>query len=89
MAVSERAVRLAVGTYNNQYMVIDLKRIRLSERISDGALWVVEQIPGLVEGGDQTDILRTGERRTRCPHEELQASLHTRTPVDNPHRLHE
>jgi len=48
------------GTYNNQYMVIDLKRIHLGVSIDDGALWVVEQIPGLVEGADQTQILRTG-----------------------------
>ena len=49
------------GTYNNQYMVIDLKQINLNKEIKNGALWVIEQIPGLVEGADQTDVLRTGE----------------------------
>lgn len=49
-----------LGTYNNQYMVIDLKKIHLKLTIEDNALWVVEQIPGLVVGHDQTDILRTG-----------------------------
>lgn len=34
------------GTYNNQYMVLDLKKVKLKENIEDGALWVVEQIPG-------------------------------------------
>ena len=35
-----------IGTYNNQYMVLDLKKIHLNQYIDDGALWVVEQIPG-------------------------------------------
>ncbi|XP_050392205.1 phospholipase B-like 1 isoform X1 [Patella vulgata] len=48
------------GTYNNQYMVIDLKQISLGKEIRDNALWVVEQIPSLVASGDQTKILRTG-----------------------------
>ncbi|XP_071963948.1 phospholipase-B 81-like [Antedon mediterranea] len=47
------------GTYNNQYMIIDRKKISKT-RIDDGALWVVEQIPTLVESGDQTAILRAG-----------------------------
>ncbi|XP_071797643.1 phospholipase B-like 1 isoform X1 [Asterias amurensis] len=46
------------GTYNNQYMVIDKKRI--SGEFLDGTLTVVEQIPGLVKTGDQTAILRAG-----------------------------
>ncbi|XP_060582693.1 phospholipase-B 81-like, partial [Ruditapes philippinarum] len=48
------------GTYNNQYMILDLRKIDLERNIHDGALWVVEQIPGLVEYGDTTPILRTG-----------------------------
>ncbi|XP_071106196.1 phospholipase B-like 1 [Haliotis cracherodii] len=48
------------GTYNNQYMIVDLKRIQLGSSILDDALWVVEQIPTLVKSGDQTAILRTG-----------------------------
>ncbi|XP_072043162.1 phospholipase B-like 1, partial [Amphiura filiformis] len=46
------------GTYNNQYMIIDRKRI--SKEIEDNALWVIEQIPGFVQSGDQTPILRAG-----------------------------
>ena len=34
------------GTYNNQYMILDLKRVDLKKTLQDGALWVVEQIPG-------------------------------------------
>ncbi|XP_025060591.1 phospholipase B-like 1 [Alligator sinensis] len=48
------------GTYNNQYMVLDLKKIKLQKRLDDGALYIIEQIPGLVEYSDQTDVLRRG-----------------------------
>ncbi|ESP01375.1 hypothetical protein LOTGIDRAFT_186156 [Lottia gigantea] len=48
------------GTYNNQYMIIDLKQIVLNKEVKDNALWVVEQIPTLVAAGDQSQILRTG-----------------------------
>lgn len=34
------------GTYNNQYMVLDLNRVEPLKDIHDNALWVVEQIPG-------------------------------------------
>ena len=39
-------VNVHTGTYNNEYMVLDLKKIELNKAINDGALWVVEQIPG-------------------------------------------
>jgi len=48
------------GTYNNQYMVVDLKKVTLSRELNVGTLWVIEQIPGLVVGADQTTILRAG-----------------------------
>ncbi|KAG9343084.1 hypothetical protein JZ751_015303 [Albula glossodonta] len=48
------------GTYNNQYMVVDLSKVSLRSRIEEGALTVVEQIPGLVEYSDQTQALRRG-----------------------------
>jgi hypothetical protein len=48
------------GTYNNQYMVLDLKKFHPGSGIDDGALWVAEQIPGLVATGDETNILRYG-----------------------------
>ena len=50
-----------LGTYNNQYMIIDLKRVELKKNIRDGALWVVEQIPTKIAAGDMTPILRTGK----------------------------
>ncbi|XP_057717076.1 phospholipase B-like 1 [Corythoichthys intestinalis] len=48
------------GTYNNQYMVLDRSKVKLGHSIADGALTVVEQIPGLVEHSDQTQVLRRG-----------------------------
>lgn len=44
------------GTYNNQYMVIDLKSFD-QKKISKGLLTIIEQIPGLVMHDDATDIL--------------------------------
>ena len=34
------------GTYNNQYMLLDLKKVELKKTLQNGALWIVEQIPG-------------------------------------------
>ncbi|XP_067101308.1 phospholipase B-like 1 [Osmerus mordax] len=48
------------GTYNSQYMVLDLKQVSLGRSISEGALMVVEQIPGLVLHSDQSQALRLG-----------------------------
>lgn len=48
------------GTYNNQYMVLDRSKVKLGHSLDDGALTVVEQIPGLVEYSDQTQALRRG-----------------------------
>ena len=39
-------------------MVVDLSRVSLGNWVADGALTVVEQIPGLVEYSDQTQALR-------------------------------
>jgi hypothetical protein len=48
------------GTYNNQYIVIDLNKIKLKNSIEDNTLRIAEQIPGLVVSDDLTPILRTG-----------------------------
>ena len=39
---------MCVGTYNNQYMVLDLKKVHLNNVLEDDALWVAEQVPGCV-----------------------------------------
>lgn len=49
------------GTYNNQFQILDMKLINYENdkvKINDGALWVMEQIPGLVHGEDLTNHLR-------------------------------
>ncbi|XP_073932118.1 phospholipase B-like 1 isoform X2 [Castor canadensis] len=48
------------GTYNNQYMVLDLKKVNLSKSLDKGTLYIVEQIPTFVEYSEQTDVLRKG-----------------------------
>lgn len=48
------------GTYNNQYMIIDLKKFVPGEQPRLGLLWVAEQIPGTVIAKDMTDVLRFG-----------------------------
>ncbi|XP_004460380.2 phospholipase B-like 1 [Dasypus novemcinctus] len=48
------------GTYNNQYMVLDLKKVKLNNSLGNGTLYIVEQIPTYVEYSEQTDILRRG-----------------------------
>ena len=44
------------GTYNNQYMVIDLKLFRPGRELQPGLLWVVEQLPGMTIAADQTQV---------------------------------
>lgn len=53
-----------LGTYNSQYMVVDLSRVSLGHSIKNGALTVVEQIPGKVMHSDQTQALRRGKKQT-------------------------
>uniref|UniRef100_A0A8C2NA07 Phospholipase B-like n=1 Tax=Capra hircus TaxID=9925 RepID=A0A8C2NA07_CAPHI len=48
------------GTYNNQYMVLDLKKVNLNRSLDEGTLYIVEQIPTYVEYSEQTAILRRG-----------------------------
>nr|BAN82155.1 phospholipase b [Ovophis okinavensis] len=48
------------GTYNNQYMILDTKKIKLQRSLEDGTLYIIEQIPKLVKYSDQTKVLRNG-----------------------------
>lgn len=48
------------GTYNNQYMVVDLKQFVPGEDPRPGLLWVAEQIPGQVVRADMTSTLALG-----------------------------
>ena len=49
------------GTYNNQFMILDLNKINLkSKSIPDKSLMIIEQIPGETETNDVTQYLRNG-----------------------------
>lgn len=50
----------ASGTYVNQYMIVDFKLFTPGHSLRDGTLWVIEEIPGLVAGADQSEALRRG-----------------------------
>lgn len=50
------------GTYNNQYMILDTKKIEFGNytKIQENALMIIEQIPGFLEVNDVTDHLKFG-----------------------------
>lgn len=50
----------ASGTYVNQYMVVNFNLFRPHSALPDELLWIIEEIPGLVQGSDQTAQLRMG-----------------------------
>lgn len=50
------------GTYCNQWMVVDYKKVTPGvtnqTHLLDDTFWVAEQIPGFVQSGDMTNVLR-------------------------------
>ncbi len=48
------------GTYNNQYVILDLKKFTPGQDLQPGTLWIAEQFPGIVKSRDVTDILAFG-----------------------------
>lgn len=48
------------GTYANQYMIVDFNKFSPSTPLQADTLWVVEEMPGLIVGGDLTDTLSRG-----------------------------
>ena len=50
------------GTYNNQYMILDTKKIELGNytKINENSLMIIEQLPGFLEINDVTDHLKFG-----------------------------
>ena len=57
----EHFSRYNSGTYNNQYMVMDMKKIDTTLKvIEDEAFVIIEQIPGQFRVHDQSNYLRKG-----------------------------
>ena len=62
-----------VGTYNNQYIIVDLNKFRPGAELQPGLLTIVEQMPGYCEAGDLTQVCMLGtaphgpERRPVAP----------------------
>eukprot|EP00771_Trimastix_marina_P001820 gnl/Trimastix_PCT/2922.p1 GENE.gnl/Trimastix_PCT/2922~~gnl/Trimastix_PCT/2922.p1 ORF type:complete len:607 (+),score=181.04 gnl/Trimastix_PCT/2922:34-1854(+) len=49
------------GTYNNQYVILDHSLFDIDVQPEKGFLWVVEQLPGHIVGGDHTkQLIKTG-----------------------------
>ncbi|KIY95032.1 putative phospholipase B-like 2, partial [Monoraphidium neglectum] len=48
------------GTYNNQYMITDLNKFSPGKYMAPGTFHVVEQLPGIIESADMTDMLARG-----------------------------
>ncbi|RZF39366.1 hypothetical protein LSTR_LSTR000887 [Laodelphax striatellus] len=45
------------GTCNNQWMVFDYNKFKPGEKLSEGSLWISEQMPGKIVRMDVTDVL--------------------------------
>jgi hypothetical protein len=48
------------GTYNNQWMILDMNLFTPGEALKDNTMWVAEQMPGVVASKDVTEFLRYG-----------------------------
>jgi len=48
------------GTYVNQYMVLNLNLFTPGQPLKQGLLYVVEEIPGFLDGADMTEFLARG-----------------------------
>jgi hypothetical protein len=46
------------GTYNNEWMIVDMNKFTPGEPVRAGLLTVLEQIPGSVVVSDRTDVLK-------------------------------
>jgi hypothetical protein len=58
---AENFVQHNSGTYNNQFMILDMKQVDLDNKvINNEAMYIVEQIPGAFEINDITEMLRYG-----------------------------
>ena len=54
------------GTYNNQYMIVNMGLFKPGTALPSDLLWVIEQIPTYVAGGDVTQQLERGYWVSGC-----------------------
>lgn len=58
---AENFSKLNSGTYNNQFMILDMKKVNLEQRkIENEAMFIVEQIPGYCDINEVTEYLKYG-----------------------------
>jgi len=46
------------GTYNNQWIITDYNKFQPGAELQEGTLWILEQIPGICESADVTNVLQ-------------------------------
>lgn len=56
-AWTQEFAKEASGTYNNQWMVLDLTKFAPGRPLTPGTFWVLEEIPGLIHAEDQSGWL--------------------------------
>lgn len=52
--------RLNSGTYNNQWMILDLNLFTPGQALVPNTMWIAEQFPGIVKSRDVTEVLSFG-----------------------------
>jgi hypothetical protein len=58
---AENFVKYNSGTYNNQFMILDRKKVNLTRRkIDNDAFYIVEQLPNFTKINNVTNILKYG-----------------------------
>jgi hypothetical protein len=51
---TETFIRYNSGTYNNEYLIVDSKRLKRFEKPTADLLWIIEQYPGVYRSADIT-----------------------------------
>ena len=54
---TETFIKHNSGTYNNQYLVVDSKKLEVGKEPKQDLLWIIEQYPGVYMSKDITDVL--------------------------------
>ena len=74
------------GTYNNQWLVIDLNKFEAGVEPTSDLLWVTEEAPGLMHAQDQTATLASAgywASYNVAFYDDIRAVLGEQTPYDS------